>query len=430
MSDSIAIEPLNQTLDHSVTVPGSKSYTNRALMAAALAQGKTELSGALFSDDTKYMAKALNLLGIKTEADEAQHRFEVQGSAGVLPDLETEVFVGNAGTAARFLTASLALGPGQYRLDGVARMRQRPMDHLFEALRTLGVSITFHGNAGCFPATVSGRGRRRGDARFSLPGNASSQFISGLLLAAPCVGGRVQIDVEGELVSKPYLDMTADVMKSFGVDVENQGFRSFVVEADQTYRGTNYVVEPDASAASYFFAAAALLGGRVTVEGLGSESRQGDLKLVNILERMGARLEQEPNRTTVVGTGQLRGVEVDMKNLSDVAQTLAVIAPFAEGPTRITGIGFIRRKETDRVGAVVAELNRLGIHAVEEDDGYTIYPGVPNPAAIRTYDDHRMAMSFALIGLKAPGIVIQNPACTSKTFPNYFEVLDTLRQRG
>lgn len=429
-SESIAIEPIAQRLSHSVIVPGSKSYTNRALMAAALSYGPSEISGALFSDDTRYMAAALNQLGIAVDADEETRCFRVTGSAGEIPDVDTEVFVGNAGTAARFLTASLALGPGQYRIDGVARMRLRPMDPLFDALKSVGVTVTHHGNPGCFPATLSGRQRERGDAVFSLPGNASSQFISGLLLSAPCIGGGVTIHVEGELVSKPYLDMTVDVMRSFGVEVQNNDFRSFTVAAGQPYRGASYKVEPDASAASYFFAAAALLGGSVTVEGLGSESRQGDLDLVRIFERMGAKVEQEARRTTLTGTGKLQGVEVDMKDLSDVAQTLAVVAPFAEGPTRVTGIGFIRRKETDRIGAVVAELNRLGIVAQEEDDGYTIHPGQPAAAEIRTYDDHRMAMSFALIGLKAPGIVIQDPACTSKTFPNYFSVLDTLRAPG
>jgi 3-phosphoshikimate 1-carboxyvinyltransferase len=430
MSDSIAIRPQTMAPDCAVRIPGSKSYTNRALIAAALAEGETALTGALFSDDTRYMAQALNQLGISVESNAQECSFKVKGAAGLLPDVQTEVFVGNAGTAARFLTAVLALGPGRYRIDGVARMRQRPMDHLFQALLTLGVEITHHGSAGCFPATLSGRNRKRGDAQFTLPGNASSQFISGLLLAAPCVGGAMEIRVEGDLVSKPYLDMTTDVMRHFGVEVENRGYQSFLVRAEQRYQAADYEVEPDASAASYFFAAAALLGGRVTVEGLGTQSRQGDLGLVDILEKMGARVEREPRRTTVIGNGKLSGVEVDMKNLSDVAQTLAVVAPFADSPTRITGIGFIRQKETDRVGAVVAELNRLGVRADEEDDGYVIYPSQPTPGLVRTYDDHRMAMSFALIGLKVPGIVIADPGCTSKTFPNYFEVLDTLRREG
>jgi len=425
--ESIEIQPLKSAIDASPAVPGSKSYTNRALITAALASGQSTLRGALFSDDTQYMAAALNQLGIRVQTNPLNHTFTVDGADGQVPDTDADIFVGNAGTAARFLTAFLALGDGHYRLDGVARMRERPMDQLFDALKKIGVEVTYHQNPGCFPATVSGRGRARASVQLSLPGNASSQFISGLLLAAPYFGAGACIRVEGQLVSKPYLSMTTSVMASFGVHVDNGSFRAFSVARGQRYRGTDYYVEPDASAASYFFAAAALLGGKVTVQGLGSNSQQGDLQLVQILERMGAAVEQTESSTTVTGRGPLRGVEVDMKNLSDVAQTLAVVAPFATSPTRITGIGFIRRKETDRIGAVVTELKRLGIDAVEEEDGYTIQPGTPQPAQIRTYDDHRMAMSFALIGLKAPGITIQNPACTSKTFPNYFDVLETLR---
>ena len=427
-SDRISISPLTGAPDASVTVPGSKSYTNRALLAAALACGRSTLSGALFSDDTHYMAQALNTLGISVHEDPKNCRFAVDGADGAVPDTEVELFVGNAGTAARFLTAMLALGPGRYRLDGVARMRERPMAHLIEALRGLGSTIDEHGSPGCFPITVSGRGRQPGEVRVQLPGNASSQFISGLLLAAPCAGSTVEIDVAGELVSKPYLDMTIDVMEAFGVGVEcPQEYRRFRVASGQRYRGCDYAVEPDASAASYFFAAAAITGGRVRVEGLGTQSRQGDLGLVDILAKMGAQVEKQASSTTVTGTGELRGVEVDMKNLSDVAQTLAVVAPFASSPTRVTGIGFIRKKETDRVGAVVRELQRLGVRASEEADGYVIHPGPVHGGVVETYDDHRMAMSFALLGLRVPGITILDPACTSKTFPRYFEVLETLR---
>jgi 3-phosphoshikimate 1-carboxyvinyltransferase len=386
------------------------------------------ISGALFSDDTKVMLGALGELGIGVHADAAAERFEVVGCAGELPEVDAELFVGNAGTAARFLTAMTALGAGRYRLDGVPRMRERPMADLLAALRQLGVSITEHGRPGCFPITVSGRDRSRALVEVSLPGSASSQFISGLLLAAPYFGGEVVVRVDGELVSKPYLDMTTQVMESFGVDVSNENYQSFRVASGQAYRGTDYAVEPDASAASYFFAAAAITGGRVRVEGLGTQSRQGDLGLVDVLEQMGAKVEREPNAMTVQGTGELRGVEVDMKNLSDVAQTLAVVAPFASSPTRITGIGFIRKKETDRIGAVVTELRRIGIEAEEEADGYVIAPGSPVAGEIHTYDDHRMAMSFALIGLRVPGITILDPSCTSKTFPSYFQVLECLRR--
>lgn len=430
MSDEAAIEimPLENPVRASVRVPGSKSYTNRALAVAALADGASHLSGALFSDDTKYMAAALNAVGVPVRQDAAACTFDVQGKGGAIAEVDTDVFIGNAGTAARFLTAMLCLGSGRYRIDGVPRMRERPMADLLGALRTLGASVEEHGAPGCFPITVSGRGRAAGAVSVALPGNASSQFISGLVLSGPYFGGDVEVRVEGELVSKPYLDMTQAVMRDFGVELVNHDYERFTIAAGQKYRGTNYAIEPDASAASYFFAAAAITGGTVTVEGLGSQSHQGDLDIVHILAKMGAHLTQEPNRTTVTGTGKLRGIEVDMKNLSDVAQTLAVVAPFADGPVRISGIGFIRKKETDRVGAVVRELQKLGIEAFEEADGYTVKPGVPKPGRVETYDDHRMAMSFALLGLRHPGITILNPACTSKTFPNYFEVLETLRR--
>jgi 3-phosphoshikimate 1-carboxyvinyltransferase len=425
---SITIQPLTNPVQATVRIPGSKSYTNRALAVAGLASGSSHLTGALFSDDTKYMAAALNAVGIGVRSDAKACTFDVDGQGGAVADVETDIFVGNAGTAARFLTALLCLGKGRYRMDGVQRMRERPMADMLLALRKLGATIEEHGAPGCFPLTVSGKARGVGPVSVALPGSASSQFISGLVLAGPYFGGDVEVRVEGELVSKPYLDMTQAVMRDFGVELLNHNYERFTITQGQFYKGSNYAIEPDASAASYFFAAAAITGGTVTVEGLGSQSRQGDLDFVHILGQMGASVKQEANRTTVTGTGTLRGVEVDMKNLSDVAQTLAVVAPFASSPVRITGIGFIRKKETDRVGAVVKELQALGIDAIEESDGYVVKPGTPKPGRVHTYDDHRMAMSFALLGLRHPGITILDPACTSKTFPNYFEVLETLRR--
>lgn len=428
MTPAITIEPLgNGVLDATVTVPGSKSYTNRALMVAALADGESVIEGALFSDDTRYMSEALNVVGAEVSADASRSSFSVRGVAGRLAPVDADLFVGNAGTAARFLAASLGLGRGRYRLDGVPRMRQRPMKDLLTALRSLGIDAEEQGEPGCLPVVISGSSRVPGPATVRVRGDASSQFLSGLLLAAPYFGGDVAIEVTTELVSKPYLDLTASVMGSFGVSVGNEDFRRFTVAGGQRYRGRRYRVEPDASAASYFFAAAAICGGRVTVEGLGTDTKQGDYRLVDILESMGAKVERESNRTTVIGTGTLHGVEVDMGDASDVAQTLAIVAAFARGPTRIAGIGFIRHKETDRVANVVKELEKLGIRAVEEPDGYVVEPGIPRPGEVETYDDHRMAMSFALLGLKHPGITIVNPACTSKTFPAYFEALEALR---
>jgi 3-phosphoshikimate 1-carboxyvinyltransferase len=424
--DEIAIQPLDAPIDADVRVPGSKSYTNRALVLAGLAAGRSTLEGALFSDDTRYMAEALRQLGIEVDADEATARFSVQGCDGVIPATEASVFIGNSGTTARFLPVMMALGHGRYELDGVERMHQRPIHPLIDALQSLGARVECLGEPGCVPLRVMADGLRGGTV--TVPGHLSSQYITGLLLSAPYMQQGLSLRVEGKLVSRPYLEITRQAMDAFGVRVEHPDPASFRVAPGQRYRGRSYRVEPDASGASYFFAAAAICGGRVRVEGLGRGSLQGDLGLVQILEQMGCRLEQTDDATELRGPedGVLRGVVVDMADLSDVAQTLAVVAPFANGPTRITGIGFIRRKETDRVGAVVRELSRLGIRAEEEDDGMVIHPGTPQPGAVETYDDHRMAMSFALLGLRVPGIRILDPACTAKTFPTFWDVLETL----
>jgi 3-phosphoshikimate 1-carboxyvinyltransferase len=388
------------------------------------------LEGALMSDDTRYMARALSALGFNVTADLAAARFTLEGAAGNVPSASASVFVGNAGTAARFLPALMALGRGTYELDGNTAMRTRPIQPLLDALRTLGADAVSLAGSGCPPIRVRAAGLTGGTAR--LPGGVSSQYFSALLMVAPYAREGITLEVDGELVSKPYMDMTAQAMATFGAGVEQDGYWRFRVAPGQVYSGRRYVVEPDASAASYFFAAAAITGGRVAIPGLGRSSLQGDLAFVRILERMGCAVRQSETETEVSGppVGQLRGVEVDMANLSDTAQTLAAVAVFASAPTRITGIGYIRRKETDRIGAVVRELGRLGIRAEEEADGYTVHPGTLRPGAVETYDDHRMAMSFALLGLRAPGIRILDPACTSKTFPTYFEVLDELVGSG
>ncbi|MDB4974659.1 MAG: 3-phosphoshikimate 1-carboxyvinyltransferase [Myxococcaceae bacterium] len=426
MPSARAIVPLTKPVDATVELVGSKSYTNRALIIAALAQGESLLTGALFSDDTRYMSESLRKLGVGVEADEAARTLRVRGVAGSIRAESARCFVGNAGTAARFLPVVMALGGGVYEIDGVERMRERPIAPLLEALAQLGVRIDALGKPGCFPLRVHGGSLRGG--RVSVSGSASSQYTSGLMLAAPAMAEGLTIDIEGELVSKPYLEMTAQAMRDFGAQVRREGERSFVIEPGR-YQGRSYAIEPDASAASYFFAAAAITGGRVRIEGLGTRSLQGDRGLVHILAQMGCTVHEGEDFTELRGParGQLVGVEVDMNALSDVAQTLAVVAPFARTPTRITGIGFIRKKETDRIGAVVQELTKLGIRAQEEADGYVVHPGVPHAGAVDTYEDHRMAMSFALLGLVHPGIEINDPGCVSKTFPHYFDVLETLR---
>jgi 3-phosphoshikimate 1-carboxyvinyltransferase len=420
----LEIQPLEHPINATVTPPGSKSYTNRALPIAALANGTSSLTGALFSDDTHYMTQALLELGFAVSSDESENTFSIQGTNGRVPRDSAKVFIGNSGTTARFLTPLMALGHGTFELDGVPAMQKRPIQPLLDALNTLGARASSIQNTGCPPIRVEASGLRGGNVK--MRGDLTSQVFSALLMSAPYFENGITLEVEGELVSKPYLEVTAQTMRAFGVELEIDNFERFVVKPGE-YSATNYAVEPDASAASYFFAAAAITGGRVIVPGLGSNSLQGDLNFVRVLEQMGCTVNQSAMQTEVIGTSNLRGVEIDMSQISDTAQTLAAVAPFASSPTRITGIGFIRRKETDRVGAVVRELQRLGINAIEDDDGMIIHPGAPKPARIETYDDHRMAMSFAVLGLRAKGITILEPGCVSKTFPKFFEALERLR---
>ncbi len=420
----LEIQPLERPINATITPPGSKSYTNRALPIAVLANGASLLTGALFSDDTHYMTQALLELGFSVASDEDNNTFSVQGLNGKIPRDSAKVFIGNSGTTARFLTPLMALGQGTFELDGVPAMQKRPIQPLLDALNTLGARASSIHDTGCPPIRIVANGLRGGNVK--MRGDLTSQVFSALLMSAPYFENGITLEVEGELVSKPYLEVTAQTMRAFGVDLEIENFERFMVKPGE-YSATNYAIEPDASAASYFFAAAAITGGRVVVPGLGSNSLQGDLNFVRVLEQMGCTVNQTKTQTEVIGTTNLRGVEIDMSQISDTAQTLAAVAPFASSPTRITGIGFIRRKETDRIGAVVRELQRLGIHAIEENDGMMIHPGTPKPARIETYDDHRMAMGFAVLGLRASGITILEPGCVTKTFPKFFEVLESLR---
>jgi 3-phosphoshikimate 1-carboxyvinyltransferase len=420
VSTVLDIVPVAGPIDARVRPPGSKSYTNRALPLAALAVGTSTIEGALVSDDTAWMIAALGQLGVSIVHED--QRFLVTGVGPRWQSSSSPLWVGNAGTCARFLAPLVALGDHELVIDGDAAMRQRPMADLITALNDLGGDVRAMERLGAVPMRIRGRGVRGG--RVIVRGNVSSQHISGLLLSAPYFEDGLTLEVDGHVVSRPYVDITMAVMKSFGVDVRNDG-NTFVV-APGGYRPTTFAVEPDASAASYLFAAAAITGGRMVVEGLGSDSLQGDLQFVRILERMGCVVTMTATTTTVVGTSSLRGVDVDMSQMSDVAQTLAVVAVFATEKTTVRGIGFIRGKETDRIAAVVVELRRVGIVADEHDDGFTIHPGMPQPATVNTYHDHRMAMSFALLGLRAPGIVINDPACVAKTFPSYWDVLASL----
>ncbi len=418
----LAIEPLAGPLDATVAVPGSKSITNRALVVAALAEGRSVLEGALVADDTSSMAEALATLGFPVACGPGA-TMVVEGTGGAVPPGPAHLDARLAGTTARFLLPLLALGRGRYRLDGAPPLRARPMGPLVSALRALGAVIEEEERPGHLPLTVVGSGLDGGAVR--LPGAVSSQFTSALLLSGPAMPRGLRVEVEGEVVSRPYLELTATTMAAFGVPVERVGERGFAVEP-RAYRATLFHVEPDASAASYFFAAAAICGGRVRVPGLPASSGQGDLAFVEVLEAMGARVGRRPGGTEVEGTGELVVVDVDLADCSDVAQTLAAVAPFASSPTRVRGIGFIRHKETDRIAAVVTELRRCGIEAEEEADGFVVHPGWPRPSRVRTYGDHRMAMSFALLGLRAPGIEIADPGVVAKTFPGFFAALDGL----
>ncbi len=421
----IAIAPwpldrVNPTERLSVRVPGSKSLTNRALIVAALAEGLTTLTGALDSDDTRVMVESLSRLGFKVDHDVVASTIRIEGMAGRIPAKQADLDVHNSGTSLRFLTAMVATGHGTYRLDGNARMRERPVGDLLLALNRLGAEAKSERGNGCPPLVVSSHGLDGGYA--DVAGDVSSQFLSGLLMALPNAREMTTVEVRGVLVSKPYVAMTLAVMEAFGVRVDSRRDRRFDVRPAR-YRGRVYAVEPDASAASYWFAAAALTGATIEVEGLGASSLQGDLTFVDILEHMGCRVERDQNKTTVAG-GPLRGVDVDMNALSDTVMTLAVVALFADGPTRIRNVAHIRHKETDRIAALACELRKLGATVTEYPDGLFILPPERiSPARISTYDDHRMAMSFAVAGLRAAGVVIDEPRCVAKTYPGFWDDL-------
>ena len=443
-SPSLQIIPIDHPLNATVRVPGSKSLTNRALLIAALTNGKTRLTNALFSDDSKYFAQALQTLGFDIQLNEANHEMIVTGLGGKIPVSKAELFIGNAGTAARFLSAFLTLGHGEYILDGEPRMRERPIGDLVDALSQLGCNIqpvfqTDHGPSTMDhgqspmvnghispPIKIFANGLPGGKTKIA--GNISSQFLSALLMVAPYAESPIEIELTTNLNSKPYVDMTIAIMKDFGMEIERHDDSLFTVCPASYLPIANYQIESDASAASYFFAVPAICGGTVRVENISRNSKQGDITFLDILKQMGCQIREGHNFMGVTGVSLLQGVDADMRDIPDTAQTLAVIAPFASSPTRIRGIASARVKETDRIYATCNELRRLGVQVDEHEDGMTIYPCKTfKPANVQTYNDHRMAMAFSLIGLRVDGVTIENPSCVSKTFPNYFEVLDSLR---
>ena len=396
------------------TVPGSKSLSARALLVAALADGTSRLPGLLRCDDTEYLAGALGSLGIEVAFGE--HECEVRGKGGVFPRRHGQLFVGNAGTAMRFLAAALTVAEGTYTLDGSERMRARPIGDLTRTLADLGADVA---DCGGFPPVTIGPRRLRGGAG-TIPGSRSSQFISGLLMAAPYSLEGLELEVTGDVVSRPYLDLTLATMQAFGCTVvcREEPLRFSVPRA--TYRAGRWPIEPDASSASYFFAAAAVTGGEVTVEGLGGATRQGDAAFVDVLAAMGCRVEKSSGATTVRG-GPLRGVRIDAAGFPDVVPTIAAVAIFAAGRTEICGVPHLRLKESDRIASVATELGKLGAGVRERDDGLVIEGGRPlHGAVIDTWDDHRIAMAGAVAGLGVSGVVIAAPHVVAKSFPDFF----------
>jgi 3-phosphoshikimate 1-carboxyvinyltransferase len=423
---AVEITPVTGPLNGTVCPPGSKSITNRALILAALADGTSRLSGVLDSQDTQVMIESLQRLGIAVTHDPSERVCTVHGHGGAIPESAAELFLANSGTSIRFLTALCAVGRGRYRLDGVPRMRERPIRDLVDALQELGADAQCESPDGkCPPVLVNSERSPLSGGTAQIHGGISSQFLSGLLMAAPACRASTDLIVAGDLVSPPYVTMTLRMMQSFGVEVEcRDGLSGFHIEP-QTYQSRHYQIEPDASAASYFFGAAAITGGRVTVAGLSQGALQGDVMFVEALQQMGCDVEWSDDAVTVQGRN-LHGIDIDMNAISDTAQTLATVAVFADSPTTIRNVGHMRHKETDRIAAVVTELKRAGIQAEEFEDGFRVVPGTPQAADIHTYDDHRMAMSFSLLGLRRRGIRILDPGCTAKTYPNWFDDLAVL----
>ncbi len=430
------IEPLRQPLSGRVRVPGSKSLTNRAMILAALAEpgpqgADTILTHALAAEDTELMAACLAQLNIPIDWDRTLEILRVTAAPRAAWPKEARFFCGNSGTTIRFLAALLSLGHGRFELDGTPRMRQRPIEPLLDALRQLGVHAESIHGSGCPPIRIESQGLSGGSARIS--GEASSQFLSALLMVAPRAAGPIDIAVEGPLVSWPYVQMTQRVVDYFADRTSDSALFTTAPPASFAIRPLHYFtkrleIEPDASSASYFLAGAAITGGRMVIEGLNRSSWQGDAAFVDVLASMGCTVEEtaNPPTLTLVG-GPLRGIDVDMNTISDTVMSLAVVALFAQGPTTIRGVAHIRWKESDRLAALAAELRRLGAHVTEQPDGLHIEPAPLRGASLNPHGDHRLAMAFSLIGLRVPGILIQEPDCVAKTYPTFFQHLDKLR---
>lgn len=415
--------------EHTVKVPGSKSITNRALLLAVLARGKSTLTGVLFSEDSRYFMECVQNLGFEISINEPEKKVEIVGGAGKIPKEKAKLYVGSAGTAARFLTALLGVSKGEYFLDASDQMKKRPMKPLLASLKELGAEINYTDKEGYFPFSLTANGVTKQEISVNI--DDSSQFLSALLISGCCTNKDFTIHVKGAH-GMAYIDITTRMMEEFGVRAlkqEDNGEISYFIPENQYYRGRDYAVEPDLSAACYFYAIAMLLGIRVCVSGVRMDTFQGDIQFLKLLERMGGKIEETKEGVALRGaeSGKFQGVEVDMHAFSDQALTLAALAPFADTPTTITGIRHLRNQECDRIAAIYTELSKLGVCCEEFSDGVRIYPAENiYGGRVCTYEDHRVAMSFALIGLRVPGIVIEHPSCCRKTFENYFQVFEDL----
>ncbi|HYG75879.1 MAG TPA: 3-phosphoshikimate 1-carboxyvinyltransferase [Planctomycetota bacterium] len=427
----LPIVPLQRPIDFDIAVPGSKSITNRYLVMSALADGKVTLGSVLRSDDTYFMTEALKKLGFRVEPDWNAKTCQIWGGGGRIPAAGGEIFVGAAGTVMRFLSAFVALGNGRFRLDGTARMRERPIEDLLQGLRLMGVKAQSEFNNGCPPVIVDASGLPGG--KTAIDGSRSSQYISGMLLVAPYAKQMMTVEVTGTFVSRPFVELTLKAMSDFGVLTATEGERIYRPTFGARYRAGAYDVEGDATAASYFLAAAAILGGRCCVTNVSADSAQGDAYFADVLGRMGCIVRKgflAGNRGIEVSRDPrtpLKAIDADLNDMPDVVLTLAVVCLFADGPSSINNVGNLRIKETDRLKALATELRRMGAEIEEGEDYLDIKPGPHRDAKIETYDDHRMAMAMSLVGLGRPGIVIKDPACVSKTYPNYFQDLERLR---
>lgn len=404
-----------------ISVPGSKSYTHRMLIAAALAKGASKLKNALISEDTQLTIDALRQMGIEIKVNRNDVR--IYGKAGRLEACDAPIDLGNSGTSMRLLTAIAALGKGTYTLTGNARMQMRPVKDLLTALQKLGVRAQALNGNGCPPIEVTGG--TIGSDKVGINCQQSSQYLSALLLMAPCTQKGLEIHVTGGPVSRPYVDLTLDLIKRFGIRFEREGYRKFKVPGGQLYQADSYWVEPDCSQAAYFWGAAAVTGAQIKVRGVSADSAQGDARFVDLLEEMGCRISRESDGISVAGA-PLRAIEADMTDMPDQVPTLAVVAAFARGISVIKNAGHLKFKESDRLTATVTELKKMGIGAASTDNGMVVWGGRPRGSVIDTYNDHRIAMSFAIAGLNVPGVCIRNEGCVGKSFPAFWQVFEEL----